>query len=353
MEISDRIAAFEKLGSALRTMFGDENTVFSATEQLLIEKLKVEVTDASHYNAWFTEHFVSHALLALGQSLQREGISRWIKAYDFSTAPVEVKTIGVVMAGNVPAVGFHDFLSVLASGHHLQAKLSSADKRILPALADILIAIEPAFAEAIEFTEDRLHDFDAVIATGSDNSFRYFEYYFGKYPHIIRKNRNGVAVLTGNESKKHLEALADDVFLYYGLGCRNVSKLFVPEAYDFTSLLDAFAQRKEIANNHKYFNNYEYNKAIFLINSRPHLDTENLLLVEDVGFASPISVLHYEYYSASLDLQNLLMVNREKIQCVMSEADFLKDTFPLGKSQEPALWDYADGVDTLAFLQSL
>ncbi len=350
MELSKRIAAFDKLGLALRTAFGDEQSAFSPVEIQILEKLKKEAVEAHLYNAWFTEEFTGRALRALGESLQRKNLDSWIEAYDFSK--VHAKTVGVVMAGNVPAVGFHDFLSVLVSGHRLQAKLSSDDKRLLPAMANLLIAFEPAFADLIEFTEDRLHDFDAIIATGSNNTSRYFEYYFGKYPHIIRKNRNGVAVLTGDETEMGFEGLADDVFLYFGLGCRNVSKLYVPMGYNFKPMLDVFARRKKVAENSKYFNNYEYNKAIYLVNGRPHLDTGNLLLVEDGSFASPVSVLNYEHYDNLQEVRNSVIVNSEKIQCVLTDAE-IAGAFPLGKSQDPALWDYADGVDTLAFLQKL
>ncbi len=350
MELSKRIAAFDRLGQALRTAFGEEQGTFSPEEIRLLEKLKREAAEAHLYNAWFTGDFTKRALRALGESLQRKNLDSWLAAYDFSK--VHAKTVGVVMAGNVPAVGFHDFLSVLISGHRLQAKLSSDDKRLLPAMADLLIAFEPDFASLIEFTEDRLHDFDAIIATGSNNTSRYFEYYFGKYPHIIRKNRNGVAVLTGDETEMGFESLADDVFLYFGLGCRNVSKLYVPRNYNFIPMLDVFVRRTTVAENSKYFNNYEYNKAIYLVNGRPHLDTGNLLLVEDAGFASPVSVLNYEYYDNLQEVRNSVIVNREKIQCVLTNAE-IAGAFPLGKSQDPALWDYADGVDTLAFLQKL
>lgn len=350
MDITQRLDAFDRLGKALRTAFGEETIHFSNDENEKIEKLKLEASEAHHHNAWFTEAFTKNALKALGDSLQRPHLEKWVSAY--SMTPQKVKTIGVVMAGNVPAVGFHDFLSVLISGHRLQAKLSSDDNRLMPAIADLLTTFEPAFHDAIRFTEDRLQNFDAIIATGSNNTSRYFEYYFGKYPHIIRKNRNGIAVLDGTETKEQLNGLADDIFLYYGLGCRNVSKIFVPSGYNFTPLLDILTQRKSIAEHHKYFNNYEYNKAIYLVNGRQHYDTGNLLLVEDEKFASSVSVLHYEFYNNLQSLGNHLLVNQDKIQCVLTQLA-IKNAFPLGKSQEPALRDYADGIDTLDFLQHL
>jgi hypothetical protein len=354
METEKRIVAFARLGNALRVIFGDEEAAFSSVEKAKMALLRKEADETSHYNAWFSNDFVYSALLALGESLREEKLRKWMSAYTLiPETAFQPKTVGVVMAGNVPAVGFHDFLSVLMSGHRILARLSSDDNKLLPAIAEVLLAIEPDFGKYIRFTENRLKDFDAIIATGSNNTSRYFEYYFGKYPHIIRRNRNGVAVLTGKEPEEQLQALATDVFLYYGMGCRNVAKLFVPQDYDFQPLLKIFEAWQQVNENHKYFNNYEYNKAIFLVNGRHHYDTGNLLVVEDEKFASPVSVLHYEYYSAPEILRNLLMVNNDKIQCVVAEADFLTGLVPMGKSQSPELWDYADGVDTMAFLLGL
>ncbi len=354
MEPEKRIRAFVRLGSALRGAFGEEEVPLTPAETAKMELLRREVDEAAFYNPWFTKDFVYSALLALGESMREEKLRKWFSAYDFATEiTFQPKTVGVVMAGNIPAVGFHDFLSVLMSGHRILARLSSNGKKLLPAMAEVLTAIAPEFSNYITFTEGQLKAFDAIIATGSNNTSRYFEYYFGKYPNIIRKNRNGVAVLTGNETEEQLKALAADVFLYYGMGCRNVAKLFIPENYAFEPLLKVFDDWKQVNENHKYFNNYEYNKAIFLVNGRTHFDTGNLLIVEDDKFASPVSVLHYEYYSSPVALRNYLMVSSTLIQCIVSEADFLKNTVPMGKSQAPELWDYADGVDTMAFLLRL
>jgi hypothetical protein len=354
MEPEKRIRAFVKLGNALRAVFSEEEVSFSPTETATIEFLRKEADEAAFYNGWFTKGFVYSALLALGESMREEKLRKWLAAYDFATEKTfQPKTVGVIMAGNLPAVGFHDFLSVLVSGHRILARLSSDDNKLLPAVAEVLMAIEPEFSKYISFTEGQMKGFDAVIATGSNNTSRYFEYYFGKYPNIIRKNRNGVAVLTGDETEEQLKAIAADVFLYYGMGCRNVAKLFVPQDYDFIPLLKGFEAWHQVNENHKYFNNYEYNKAIFLVNGRHHFDTGNMLVVEEENFASPVSVLHYEYYSDHEVLRNQLLVNHERIQCVISEADFLSDLVPMGKSQSPELWDYADGVDTMAFLLGL
>ena len=354
MDVEKRITAFARLGDVLRQTFGEERPVFSSDLTAKTEHLRKEADEAVLYNGWFTRDFVYHALNALGESLREEKLQRWMAFYESTLqTKIQSKTVGVVMAGNVPAVGFHDFLSVLMSGHRIQARLSSDDKRLLPAMAGVLKCIEPGLADYISFTEGKLENFDAIIATGSNNTSRYFEYYFGKYPNIIRKNRNGVAVLTGNETEEQLQALAADVFLYYGLGCRNVAKLFVPENYDFGPLMKVFSLWEKVSENHKYFNNYEYNKAIFLVNGRDHFDTGNLLMVEDEKFASPVGVLHYEYYSDPVTLRNLLMVNHDQIQCVVSEADFHDNRVPYGGSQSPELWDYADGVDTMSFLLAL
>ncbi len=348
MELEKRIRAFARLGTLLREEFGEGKPSEAAAV------LRKTAEEAEYYNGWFTKTFVAHALAALGESLREEKLRKWLFPYAEKLKENRAeKTVGVVMAGNIPAVGFHDFLCVLMSGHRLQARLSSDDNRLMPALGALLTVIEPDFNGKITFTEETLRNFDAIIATGSNNTSRYFTYYFGKYPHIIRKNRNGVAVLTGGETDEQLRALAEDIFLYYGLGCRNVAKLFVPEGYNFDPLLKVLAARDDITANHKYFNNYEYNKAIFLVNRRQHLDAGNLLLVEDEKFASPVGVLHYSYYHTLDALRNHLLVNRIQIQCVVSEAGFTEGTVPFGKSQSPELWEYADGVDTMGFLLSL
>ena len=353
--IERRTAAFAKLGEILSGLSNKEQ-VESISDTLLREKITALaglVDTSQQYNGWFTPEFVSHALVSLGKSLKPEKLEKWVNDYREDLKQVVVpKTVAVIMAGNVPAVGFHDFLSVLISGHKLLAKLSSDDEKLMPAIADVLMEIEPGFKESIDFTDAQLKNFDAVIATGSNNSSRYFDYYFGKYPNIIRRNRNGVAVLTGTETEEELNALADDVFLYYGLGCRNVAKLFVPAGYDFIPLMDVLSTRKEIADNNKYFNNYEYNKAIFMINGTEHFDTGNLLLTENSSFASPVSVLHFTYYQNPDNLKNELLVNHDKIQCVASNSEFIQNSIPLGHTQAPELWDYADGVDTLKFLLS-
>ena len=256
------------------------------------------------------------------------------------------------MAGNIPLVGFHDFISVLISGNKVLGKLSSNDKILLPFLTQKLIEIEPEFKEYIQFSDKKLENFDAVIATGSNNTSLYFEHYFGKYPNIIRKNRNSVAVLSGEESPTQLEALSKDIFTYFGLGCRNVSKLYLPKEYDFKPFFNAMYSQKDIIHNDKYMNNYDYNKAVYLMGGVNLLDNEFMLLKEDTGFSSPISVVFYEYYNSLQEVEKYLAKNTEKIQCVVSTSN-IENAIPFGKTQSPELWDYADSIDTLEFLLNL
>jgi len=350
VNLQQRINAFTILGDFLRRFEG-QNTA-DDTDSKQFNKLVETAESAYLHNGWFIAENVRNMLSAIGESLSKRSLEKWTSKYKF-TNKRKPKTIAVVMAGNVPAVGFHDFLSILISGNRILAKLSGDDNKLIPAIAELLISIEPEFKPLIEFTDGRLHNFDAVIATGSGNTSRYFDYYFGKYQNIIRRNRNGVAVLTGKETEEDFEKLADDVFMYFGLGCRNISKLFVPLNYDFTPMLDVLSQRKKVADHHKYFNNYEYNKAIYLVNSRPHLDAGNLLLVEDNSFASPVSVLHYEYFENIDVLNRKLLLETNSIQCIVSSDKEVANSLPLGTSQSPQLWDYADGVDTVEFLISI
>ncbi|RLD84538.1 MAG: acyl-CoA reductase [Bacteroidetes bacterium] len=354
--LDKRLEVFECLGKVLIDV-GENTPRVEIHEREVVDsclELNRLATESTHYNGWFDEANVRRMLYSLGKSLQKENLLSWTDKYKAALLQHrDEKIVGVVMAGNIPAVGFHDFLSVLMSGNKLLAKLSSDDNKLLPAIAETLFSIEPGFHKYVQFAEGTMKSFDAVIATGSNNTSRYFDYYFSAYPHIIRKNRNGVAVLTGNETKNDLEGLADDIFFYYGLGCRNVSKIFVPEAYDFTALLRVLESRAEVSENHKYFNNYEYNKAIYLVNGRTHFDTGNILLVEDQAAVSPVSVLHFEYYNNPEELKNVIETDADKIQCLVTGSDLFENRVPFGKTQYPELWDYADGIDTLEFVLSL
>jgi hypothetical protein len=303
--------------------------------------------NAERENGWFITEFVDRATNAIANSfLQKDILEKWVSAYDLPASIVSPKTVGIVMAGNIPLVGFHDLLCVFISGHKAIIKASSKDEILIKHLVDKLIEWNNEVNESIQFSE-MLKGCDAYIATGSNNSAGYFQHYFGKYPHIIRRNRTSVAVLNGNESNDELSKLADDVFLYFGLGCRNVTKLYVPEDYDFIPLLDAFKKYDHLALNHKYKNNYDYNLAIHLLNKKYFMSTPGLLLVEDASIFSPISQLHYEFYSDPENLSETLYKNTD-LQCLIG-----KGFTPFGQAQCPSISDYADAVDTLNFLKNL
>lgn len=347
ISLTKRLDAFISLGKILRDASNNKlDNKYS--------KLETSIQEAALFNGWFTEPNVRLMLGAIGESLKSENVMKWIESYRTNLNESNTSyTIGVVMAGNIPLVGFHDFMCVLISGNRILAKLSSDDNKLLPILSDILIEIEPGFQKLISFTPNKLVDIDAIIATGSNNSSRYFEHYFGKYPNIIRSNRNGIAVLSGNENESDLQAICNDIFSYFGLGCRNVSHLFVPEDYDFSNFLRICQSHKHISEHSKYFNNYEYNKAIYLVNSTPHFDSGNLLLVEDENFSTPVSVVSYEKYTNQNDVGNRLLINEKSIQCIISKEKWVQNSIVPGTSQKPQLWDYADNIDTMDFLINL
>jgi hypothetical protein len=307
--------------------------------------------EAEQQNSWFTRANVTFAFKSWSEALSENNVQQWLSQYQLpqTTSP---KKILIIMAGNLPLVGFHDLLCVLVTGHKAIVKLSSDDRVLLPYLITQMRTFAPEWAEAVAFTDDKVTEYDAVIATGSDNTARYFEYYFGKKPHIIRKNRHSVAVLTGEETPEELQDLGKDIFLYYGLGCRSVSKLFVPQGYDFDLLFQAIYPYKDIIEEQKYANNYDYNKAVYLMSLYKLLENGFLLLKEDEHYGSPIATLFYEYYTNKEALKKKLATDREKIQCVVGH-NFIDGEIPFGQTQTPKLWDYADGVNTLTFLLNL
>lgn len=341
MTLDTRIEAFSKLGFSLQNYIDSEDSSSNFSQKLTNVIRKAELQ-----NAWFSRDQIHSALEEWAKALTKENLSHWLQ--DYSIQGFTEKRVAVVMAGNIPLVGFHDFLSVLITGHQFIGKLSSNDSLLIPFLAEELISTQPEFQSKIEFTKDRLPEFDVVIATGSNNTARYFEYYFKDKPHIIRKNRNSTVVLDGTESKEELERLGDDIFKYFGLGCRNVSKLFVPEAYDFDGFFKAMFNYKDIINHHKYANNYDYNKAVYLMSSVKLLDNGFLLLKKDLQFSSPIGVLFYETFSDDNQLKQRLIEEKENIQCIVGQHQFCQVDF--GQAQHPRLADYADGVDTIEFL---
>ena len=310
------------------------------------------IQSESSYNAWFTPESVLQAVTATGHALTQPNLEQWLNAYTLTEH--EPQKVGLILAGNIPLVGFHDVLCVLVSGNIALIKASSQDARLIKYILQLLVNIEPAIAARYQFTE-RLEAFDAVIATGSNNSSRYFDYYFSKVPNIIRKNRNSVALLTGHETTEQLHQLGKDVFDYFGLGCRNVSKLLVPKGYNFISFFEAIESYHSIGNHHKFHNNYDYNKAIYLVNGNKHFDNGFLIITEDERMASPLAVLYYEEYEDIAAAQNWLTKQSGQIQCIVSSAGLKvnNQVVNFGQSQQPALWDYADGIDTMQFLSNL
>ncbi len=318
--------------------------VFDTHQQALADYVK---TAANTHNAWFTPSQVTAALHAWGQMLTTTKLNDFVKPYELD-AITSPKTVGLVMAGNLPLVGFHDYLCVLLSGHQALVKLSSDDEFLLPILHRILSLIEPALEPKATFTKEKLQGFDAVIATGSNNSARYFDYYFGKYPHIIRRNRHSVAVLSGHETPETLQALSKDILQYFGRGCRSISKLYLPKDYPVHQLLDNMKDFDWLQRHSKYMNNYEYNKAIFLVNNTPHFDNGFVLLTENTAFSSPISVIHYAFYNSLQEVDDELQQHHDQLQCIVGQG-----YTPFGNAQQPGLEEFADGVDTLYFLQKL
>ncbi len=352
MQLEKRIQAFVSLGKFMSQFSSEEyinkdNIPFN--DDFYEETIRL-IQLSKSYNGWFSEDNIQFAFKSWEDALTEDNLNKWLSNYSFDNSPN--KTVALILAGNIPLVGFHDFLSVLISGNKVLAKLSSNDKLLLPFLSKYLIAVEPEFENKITFTEEKLEKFDAVIATGSNNTARYFEYYFGKYPNIIRKNRNSVTVLTGNETPEQLENLANDVFRYFGLGCRNVSKLYLPKNYNFDAFYKAMFSWKHVINDNKYINNYDYNKAVYLMSNLNLLDNEFLLLKEDQNFSSPISVLFYEYYENIDIVKNIIQSEKDNIQCIVSEID-IENEVKFGATQHPQLWDYADDIDTLEFLLKL
>lgn len=318
-------------------------------------RLGQAVQEAGASNPWFTKRFVHASLSNWAETLSASSVRRWLHRYPGFDANIAAspQRVAVVMAGNIPLVGLHDMLCVLVTGNHLIAKMSSDDACLLPVIGEILTDAAPGLQERMVFTTGQIKDFNAVIATGSDNSARYFEYYFGRYPHLIRRSRNSIAVLDGNESFSQLDDLCSDIFDYFGMGCRSVSKLFVPEGYDFSNLTVLFDAWDEIGIHHKYRNNYDYRKAVMLIGQTPFIDHRNLLIVQNTALSSPLAVLHYEEYRDLEEVTAWAAMQQDKLQCVVCNHAILPGVVSFGQTQKPSLWDYADGADTIRFLMDL
>jgi len=352
MSLDKRTKAFINLGHFLSQF---SNSEIVKKENILcndnfFDAFKLQIKRAQEYNSWFTQDNVLFAFESWTKALTEKSINKWLQSYDVPEQGK--KTIAIIMAGNIPLVGFHDFLSVAITGNKVLAKLSSNDKYFIPLIAKYLEYVEPSFKDTFVFTEAKLENYDAVIATGSDNTARYFDYYFGKHPHIIRKSRNALAVLDGNETLEQLEALSDDIFRYYGLGCRSISKIFVPKGYNFDMLFKAIYKHKDIINYIKYANNYDYNKAVYLMSLFDLQDNGFFMLKEDKSYSSPIASLFYETYEDLDVLKKKLLDDSDKIQCISTELN-VENSVKLGSTQAPKLWNYADNVDTVKFLLTL
>ena len=349
---SAKINCFIELGKFL-SQFSESQNVKNSTvlnNDLFYDDFIDLIALSQSHNGWFTSQQVYFSIQSWATALTEQNVLKWISNYNFSNT--KSKTVSIILAGNIPLVGFHDFLCVLLSGHKVVAKTSSNDQKLLPFIAKYLVSINTDLSNFIEFADGKLQNFDAVIATGSNNTARYFEYYFKSKPSIIRKNRNSVAVLSGLESKVDLKNLGEDLFRYFGLGCRNVSKLFVPRNYNFDSFFEAIFDFKDCIEYEKYANNYDYNKAVFLMSNYKLLDNGFLIVKEDVSYASPIAAVFFEYYDDLQDVKTKIEIDKDKIQCVVSKLA-LANAIDFGRTQQPNLWDYADNVDTLDWLISV
>lgn len=344
-KFENRFKAWRNIGDKLADFVESSGQSDDEWSQHLLQK----VNKAVHHNGWFERAEVMHALKEWSTALSEESLSAWVARYpETHFNPTSPKKVGLVMAGNIPLVGFHDLLTVHLTGHQPLVKLSSDDNQLLPALLN-----GSEIEEDIQWVE-RLIDMEAVIATGSDNTARYFEHYFGKYPNIIRKNRKSVAVLNGDESEEDLAALGEDVFRYFGMGCRSISKIYLPEDFDLDRIFGAWMPYQDTVQNHKYANNYDYHRAILLLDRKPFLENGFVILREHEQMSTPVGTVHYERYKNVNDVWESLAESRDGIQCIASkskEGDLPVVAF--GNTQSPALWDYADGVDTIEFLAGL
>ncbi|GGD50205.1 acyl-CoA reductase [Emticicia aquatilis] len=339
MQYKKHIITFSNLGEFILQILNDE-------------PLKPLFSSARNENGWFTEDNVKLAVENIAKIyLNKVALEKFAEKYSISENN-NPKKIGIVMAGNIPAVGFHDLLCTVLTGNIALIKLSSSDTATMMFLINKLFELDPSLKEVIRIAQ-RLNDADALIATGSDNTAKHFEYYFASKPRIIRRNRTSVAVINGNETRSELADLGNDIFQYFGLGCRNVSKLYVPIGYQFDKFYESIEYWSTIRLHHKYNNNYDYNKSIYLVNRVPHLDNGFLILKEDEALVSPISVCYYETYENETHLAQLLEENAEKIQCTVSTDAKYENSFRFGEAQVPKLEDFADGIDTMFFLMNL
>ena len=333
MTLKERISLFSSLGELIKNS--------------LDAKFEEKINQAIQLNPWFTKHHIKTSFDSISQMLEEESLVNWIGSYNLSET--KTKDVLIITAGNIPIVGFHDLLCVLISGHKAILKISSKDNILMKYIIELLISIDLRIADYIIIVDDIVKNkYDALIATGSDNSSKYFNYYFKDYKSIIRKNRRSVAILNGEETDEDLKQLAKDIFLYFGLGCRNVSKLYLPSGYDTDKLFNAFFDYKDVINHLKYSNNYDYNKTVYLMNSEKLLDNGFVLLKEDKSIQSPVATVFFEYYNNRSELNDFIEENKVLFQCIVS-----KDDIEFGQTQFPKINDYSDQIDTIEFLLSI
>jgi hypothetical protein len=352
MTLETKKSVFVELGKFL-SQFSENNTLKNPTvlfNETFFDAFVDLIKLSQSHNGWYTPENVYFSINSWAEALTAENLNQWLSNYKIPIQ--EPKKVGLILAGNIPLVGFHDFLTVLLTGNTVLVKTSSNDQHLLPFLAKYIIAVQPELASNITFVEGKLENFDAIIATGSNNTARYFEYYFKDKPSIIRKSRNSIAVLTGKETKKQLTALGEDIFRYFGLGCRNVSKLFVPKGYSFVPFFEAIFVYQDVIHYEKYANNYDYNKAVFLMSNFKLLDNGFLTLKEDKSHASPISSVFYEFYDDINELKTRLQSESELLQCIVAD-ETIENSVDFGQTQNPRLWNYADNTDTISFLLTI
>ena len=348
--IEDRKSALVSLGSFLSQFGPDGSRMDHALNDNYFDAFSTLIDQQFEKNAWFTPSNVRYALGAWGAALRPDAVNKW---FDIEKMPEELsdRKVGVIMAGNIPLVGLHDMLCVLSAGYILRAKLSSDDNHLLPVLGHLLEEIEPQFNGRFSFTEEKLGEVDAVIATGSGNTARYFEYYFKDIPSLIRKNRSSVAILDGDETEEELALIGQDMLRYFGMGCRNVSKIFLPEGFNLDRFFGAVYPFKGIIDHHKYANNYDYHRAIFVMNRDEVLENGFMLLKKDENLSAPVSTVFYEEYSDVEVLRDRLRRDEDQLQCIVSKNKSWPMHVAPGQSQRPELWEYADGVNTVKFIK--
>jgi len=347
MNLNDRIELVSELGQFFKKYL---DTNYDNTNDDNLIAFEKTIQQGKLNNPWFTDQNMKVNLSYWAEKLNKYDLTQWMNNYD--TMNVSSKSVAIIMAGNIPLVGFHDFLSVFLSGHNSIIKLSSNDKHILPFLTNLMISINNELSKKIIYIEGKLQGYDAVIATGSNNTSRYFEYYFKNKKSIIRKNRNSIAVLDGSENEDNLSLLGDDIFTYFGLGCRSISKLYVPENYCFDLFFNSIFKWNDLINSHKYANNYDYNKAIYLMSEYKFFDNGFFMVKEGSELYSPISTINYEFYNDISTLKQKIKADDKDIQCIVSNTE-IENKINFGETQKPSLSQYADNIDVVEFLLTI